>query len=152
MSFFFFFFNDTATTEIYTLSLHDALPIYRVFPEVDDHVVALSDVNSKCAWSDNRVSHDGVAVVFVHAIIDRNRMLEEIGISGDHNNCFNIASGADERKVPLGLCRAGRENPEPVLSVSDSHPRLNLSVDDELVDRKSTRLNSSHITISYAVF
>src|SRR5258705_6409382 len=27
MSFYFFFFNDTATTEIYTLSLHDALPI-----------------------------------------------------------------------------------------------------------------------------
>src|SRR2546429_1485715 len=26
--YFFFFFNDTATTEIYTLSLHDALPIY----------------------------------------------------------------------------------------------------------------------------
>src|SRR2546422_10522391 len=26
----FFFFNDTATTEIYTLSLHDALPIYDV--------------------------------------------------------------------------------------------------------------------------
>src|SRR5258708_30228403 len=34
MSFiFFFFFNDTATTEIYTLSLHDALPIY-----VEDHL------------------------------------------------------------------------------------------------------------------
>src|SRR5260221_9966429 len=28
MLFLFFFFNDTATTEIYTLSLHDALPIY----------------------------------------------------------------------------------------------------------------------------
>src|SRR2546430_260691 len=28
MIFFFFFFNDTATTEIYTLSLHDALPIF----------------------------------------------------------------------------------------------------------------------------
>src|SRR6266536_6539247 len=27
-SFSFFFFNDTATTEIYTLSLHDALPIF----------------------------------------------------------------------------------------------------------------------------
>src|SRR5947208_15683889 len=27
--FLFFFFNDTATTEIYTLSLHDALPIWR---------------------------------------------------------------------------------------------------------------------------
>src|SRR5258705_5797887 len=29
--FLFFFFNDTATTEIYTLSLHDALPIYHRF-------------------------------------------------------------------------------------------------------------------------
>src|SRR2546430_11650550 len=28
MCLFFFFFNDTATTEIYTLSLHDALPIF----------------------------------------------------------------------------------------------------------------------------
>src|SRR5690349_22851011 len=28
LSLLFFFFNDTATTEIYTLSLHDALPIY----------------------------------------------------------------------------------------------------------------------------
>src|ERR1041385_3010674 len=31
MFFVFFFFNDTATTEIYTLSLHDALPITRFF-------------------------------------------------------------------------------------------------------------------------
>src|SRR3712207_1658033 len=31
----FFFFNDTATTEIYTLSLHDALPIYRVAARAD---------------------------------------------------------------------------------------------------------------------
>src|SRR6266496_6798351 len=30
MFYLFFFFNDTATTEIYTLSLHDALPIYDV--------------------------------------------------------------------------------------------------------------------------
>src|SRR2546427_11482063 len=30
---FFFFFNDTATTEIYTLSLHDALPISHSVPE-----------------------------------------------------------------------------------------------------------------------
>src|SRR2546425_6442147 len=28
--YYFFFFNDTATTEIYTLSLHDALPIFRI--------------------------------------------------------------------------------------------------------------------------
>src|SRR2546422_4424558 len=36
--FLFFFFNDTATTEIYTLSLHDALPIcQRRQPEVPEH-------------------------------------------------------------------------------------------------------------------
>src|SRR2546430_13492263 len=45
----FFFFNDTATTEIYTLSLHDALPIssaLRVRPvdgDADDLVVPASD-------------------------------------------------------------------------------------------------------------
>src|SRR2546427_9010037 len=33
---FFFFFNDTATTEIYTLSLHDALPIFDPECAVDD--------------------------------------------------------------------------------------------------------------------
>ena len=32
MCWFFFFFNDTATTEIYTLSLHDALPIPSTTP------------------------------------------------------------------------------------------------------------------------
>src|SRR5215203_6643890 len=62
----FFFFNDTATTEIYTLSLHDALPIYSPPP-------------------------------------------------------------------------AGRASPSPT-----NWPRR--------IDRKSTRLNSSHANISYAVF
>src|SRR3712207_8448063 len=49
----FFFFNDTATTEIYTLSLHDALPIFGVtlweivcrqhpFPELDAVQTALA--------------------------------------------------------------------------------------------------------------
>src|SRR5687768_3101752 len=38
----FFFFNDTATTEIYTLSLHDALPIFAppAYPDVADLVAA----------------------------------------------------------------------------------------------------------------
>src|SRR2546430_16544702 len=36
--FFFFFFNDTATTEIYTLSLHDALPICDRQMRADDRV------------------------------------------------------------------------------------------------------------------
>src|SRR6266511_3134290 len=33
---YFFFFNDTATTEIYTLSLHDALPISSMFTRIDN--------------------------------------------------------------------------------------------------------------------
>src|SRR5258708_24010260 len=70
----FFFFNDTATTEIYTLSLHDALPICR----------------RRRAWRD-----------------DGRRLPATRRFCGDH-------------------LRAG--------------------------DRKSTRLNSSHQIISYAVF
>src|SRR3712207_9537959 len=41
---FFFFFNDTATTEIYTLSLHDALPISvldPVIPELRSQITTL---------------------------------------------------------------------------------------------------------------
>src|SRR5256885_5595680 len=45
MNFLFFFFNDTATTEIYTLSLHDALPIWRQvqfgLAEIGGHAVVL---------------------------------------------------------------------------------------------------------------
>src|SRR5258707_8573413 len=37
MSRMFFFFNDTATTEIYTLSLHDALPICRQAEDRAEH-------------------------------------------------------------------------------------------------------------------
>src|SRR5262245_64723398 len=40
--FFSFFFNDTATTEIYTLSLHDALPILRGAPVYSDASVTPS--------------------------------------------------------------------------------------------------------------
>src|SRR5258707_8456196 len=40
---FFFFFNDTATTEIYTLSLHDALPIY---PMADGPAIQASSVRA----------------------------------------------------------------------------------------------------------
>src|SRR2546429_6702983 len=41
----FFFFNDTATTEIYTLSLHDALPIFGLDQRrrLDDDLVDLAD-------------------------------------------------------------------------------------------------------------
>src|SRR3712207_8359259 len=82
-----FFFNDTATTEIYTLSLHDALPI----------------------WSGHLLEAGC-----------RNLMLEERVVPRDAHHCLFLG-----RKLAPRLVRR---------------------------DRKSTRLNSSHANISYAVF
>src|SRR2546430_17524797 len=84
----FFFFNDTATTEIYTLSLHDALPIF-----------VLAAMSADAAQGD----------------------------AGD--------SGAEQRRLDLGKA----------LGPHDRRDELH-------ADRKSTRLNSSHSQISYAVF
>src|SRR5260370_40164351 len=48
----FFFFNDTATTEIYTLSLHDALPISSTTPRTSISICcARSAAPSSCARS-----------------------------------------------------------------------------------------------------
>src|SRR3712207_8991082 len=93
---YFFFFNDTATTEIYTLSLHDALPI----------------------------SPDAV--------------------HGHHPRADRVLAGVrpDLHRHPG---RAGED---------DAHARVPVlpGVVPAERDRKSTRLNSSHANISYAVF
>src|SRR2546429_2740273 len=61
----FFFFNDTATTEIYTLSLHDALPIYsalgRLLVVVENYPQLRSNENflrlqDELAGTENRIS------------------------------------------------------------------------------------------------
>src|SRR5687768_18268191 len=52
LCFSFFFFNDTATTEIYTLSLHDALPIY--FRRRHAEVVEVGDVGGDLGMRDDR--------------------------------------------------------------------------------------------------
>src|SRR3989442_9414070 len=82
LSLFFFFFNDTATTEIYTLSLHDALPISTVPLRT-----LAEQVHASAATCQRRIAQ----------LKARGVLLKE-------------------------------------------------------VDRKSTRLNSSHVRISYAVF
>src|SRR3712207_7297329 len=87
----FFFFNDTATTEIYTLSLHDALPIFSASQFSCSPVSTLNMINGS----------------------------------------FIVCSGP-----------ACQPSWEPVTY------RLKLAKSD----RKSTRLNSSHANISYAVF
>src|SRR5439155_22135463 len=90
---FFFFFNDTATSEIYTLSLHDALPI----------------------CSDGFVARAGdLEVDFILAL--------------ELNFAVVQAAGEKHRAVQ-----------------ADESFRVE-------ADRKSTRLNSSHVAISYAVF
>src|SRR2546426_7755231 len=81
---FFFFFNDTATTEIYTLSLHDALPILRTATR------ASRTSDAAGGWT-------------------------------------SATSSPASRRGSCSLTRSQ-------------------------VDRKSTRLNSSHLVISYAVF
>src|SRR3989442_7213952 len=51
---FFFFFNDTATTEIYTLSLHDALPIWPPGTEAASATVRLPTWPQRSAASRRR--------------------------------------------------------------------------------------------------
>src|SRR3712207_9428834 len=48
---FFFFFNDTATTEIYTLSLHDALPISAASPSTTTSAPAWKAFTRPATWS-----------------------------------------------------------------------------------------------------
>src|SRR3712207_8267162 len=93
-----FFFNDTATTEIYTLSLHDALPIWG----------GVVRRGARLAGSGGRSMK--VAYVF--------------STSG-HTASYKLG------KMILPQLEEGRHGVE---------------------DRKSTRLNSSHANISYAVF
>src|SRR3712207_8711457 len=94
---FFFFFNDTATTEIYTLSLHDALPISLFVVPL---ILAFSPV---AVWA---LRVGGLRLL------------------------WSLSAFALVSVVLLAL----------FLSAVYS------------VDRKSTRLNSSHANISYAVF
>src|SRR5258708_37497409 len=58
----FFFFNDTATTEIYTLSLHDALPICT--SAVSDKLLDLVGLGGKSAADKGKDTRDYLAAAF----------------------------------------------------------------------------------------
>src|SRR3712207_9499824 len=60
----YFFFNDTATTEIYTLSLHDALPIYALAPPEREERGEQQDVDGEVdeARGEQRDGHGREAV------------------------------------------------------------------------------------------
>src|SRR5256885_7081934 len=98
MFFLFFFFNDTATTEIYTLSLHDALPISR--------------------------GETQALVTTTLGTPDDMQRIERF--EGETKKRFMLHYNFP----PFSVGEVGRMTG----------------------DRKSTRLNSSHLVISYAVF
>src|SRR5215467_4006701 len=87
--FVFFFFNDTATTEIYTLSLHDALPISgpacrpgRKTRTPQEDATGANPADSLVAQvpSDGRAGRSGRR----HGGQQRGRTLGHLGGSGDH--------------------------------------------------------------------
>src|SRR3712207_8450266 len=71
----FVFFNDTATTEIYTLSLHDALPIWTPAPPFDPTFVVLAMIAS-------------VEAIFLSTfvLISQNRMAAAADRSEEHTS------------------------------------------------------------------
>ena len=54
-----FFFNDTATTEIYTLSLHDALPIFFVQASLERMMKCGVGICGSCCINEDLVCRDG---------------------------------------------------------------------------------------------
>src|SRR2546430_9757461 len=102
----FFFFNDTATTEIYPFSLHDALPISPYLVQLD---------------REDRFTH--------------------YAIEQGWGNAWGIFLRTETSMKAL------RRHLRGLLRVRDESGRGLI-----FRDRKSTRLNSSHSQISYAVF
>src|SRR6266540_5765418 len=82
----FFFFNDTATTEIYTLSLHDALPIF-VAPR--DATPPLTGVSQLCAFDEDRKStrlnSSHITISYAVFCLKKKKNYEEHNIIGRKN-------------------------------------------------------------------
>src|SRR5215203_7245221 len=84
-SFLVFFFNDTATTEIYTLSLHDALPIQRRFDDLDYlHDIGELDLNiSGCM---NSCGHHHIGHIGILGVDKQGAEFYQISIGGAQGN------------------------------------------------------------------
>src|SRR3712207_9169992 len=66
---------------------------------------------------------------------------------------YRAAIAVDDDKVPIGVVsRTDLLNPQPRRVLLVDHAEVGQSVKGVEKDRKSTRLNSSHANISYAVF
>src|SRR5574340_1364886 len=85
----FFFFNDTATTEIYTLSLHDALPIYMGFDPFDEFVAGI-DIDAGITVGGHRSAHLSEATDGWSTAGDSE------GVPGCSKRSYNKAAGEKE--------------------------------------------------------
>src|SRR3990167_6959023 len=137
-----FFFNDTATTEIYTLSLHDALPIS---PDrsCERGVCALACSES----AQSRCAHGGRSEEHTSELHSQSNLLCPL--------LFFLMIRRPPRSTLFPyttLFRSPRTDHAKggfvLLHVANLHSR---GVPTE-EDRKSTRLNSIHSQISYALF
>src|SRR2546423_4090785 len=72
----FFFFNDTATTEIYTLSLHDALPISTSFPKPEAVYQTLDRFARQDLANPGRAGHK-MALAAERALDDARHLLNQ---------------------------------------------------------------------------
>src|SRR2546422_425745 len=97
---FYFFFNDTATTEIYTLSLHDALPISPApVPLVDEVLIELEDEIGRVSPL-HEVDDGGVYGVIVtqRGGLLRYRMHDRVVVQGrlGHTPCLRFIGRDDQ--------------------------------------------------------
>src|SRR5438105_13158204 len=97
---YFFFFNDTATTEIYTLSLHDALPILFTLALVRFPPTATKEIqylNAKGALTYTDIAGDPV---LYGNLPPREISMKDVFRSGDSSKKFKIAEGQWYRYAP----------------------------------------------------
>src|SRR3712207_9200311 len=80
--FLFFFFNDTATTEIYTLSLHDALPIYSPFRNLS----ASFGWETGCGFGPRPHAHAGLPRTAPSCRRTVGKLLASVGRSEEHTS------------------------------------------------------------------
>src|SRR2546429_5182280 len=104
---FFFFFNDTATTEIYTLSLHDALPISHRFCADSEVIPHARLVGFSSTWTYNSVHVDVESVV---------RDRKSTRLNSSHGYISYAVFCLKKKKRPASTHR-------PLLQPSHSHVR-----------------------------
>src|ERR1041385_6744850 len=138
-----FFFNDTATTEIYTLSLHDALPIYRVPPVLHCRErVGTPNMGpeSGAPTADRSEEHTSELQSRLHLVC----RLFFLMIRRPPRSTLFPYTTLFRSIASHPFCIVGNGWAPRTWGRSPGRPPR--------TDRKSTRLNSSHGYISYAVF